>query len=199
MLRAAYLLAAGLVMYTTSGQTVVPSAEDLTVVPGWRAGPVTAYSSLPILQSLYGRARVKDGKVKGNEGELINGATIDGGTDRELQVVWKKGAVGRRIEVIRVIGRAWKFESGLAVGLTVADIERINGGPFKVSGFGWDYGGYARIETGALAAGLLIRFRPGEGAYSAEVTGEKEVASSNAALLAANPLVSEINLTFGHR
>lgn len=172
------------------------SAKDVTVVAGKRVGPITAYSSLRILQSLFGRAQVQAGKVPGAEGETLDGAYIKRGTDQELQVIWKADAVGKRIESVRIIGRAWKFENGLSVGLSVSEVEKINGRPFKISGFDWDYGGYASFEGGVLERGLSVRFKPGEESYSREVVGEKQVPSTSAALRAANPVVTELTVMF---
>lgn len=196
MLRLPSLCLAGLASMLCAQQPV-PLNDEMTVIPGKRVGPVTTYSSLPVLLALFGRSNVKAGKIPGAEGEVIDGAVIYGGTERELQVIWEPDAVGRRIELVRVIGRAWKFCNGLAVGLTVSDVEKINGAAFTISGFDWDYGGYARFDGGALARGVMVRFRPGEESYSREIVGEKQIPSTSAALQAANPLVSELSVTFG--
>ena len=196
MLRFPSLLLAGLAPLVFA-LPPASSPDELVAIPGRRVGPVTSYSSLAILQQLFGRSNVKAGKLPGAEGELIDGAVINPGTDKELQVVWEPEAVGRRIEAVRIIGKAWKFENGLAVGMTVSDVAKINGMPFKMNGFDWDYGGYARFDGGALAAGVSVRFRPGEEKYSAEITGNKHLPSTSTALLAANPLVSAITVTFG--
>jgi hypothetical protein len=177
-------------------QTVSPTADDVTVVPGKRVGPITAYSSLRILQSLFGKAQVQAGKVPGAEGETLDGAVIKKGTDQELQIVWQPEAVGKRIASVRVMGRAWKFENGLRLGLTVSEVEAINGKPFKISGFDWDYGGYASFEGGTLVQGVSVRFRPSVENYSKEIVGEKQLASTSAALRAANPLVSELTVMY---
>jgi hypothetical protein len=87
----------------------------------------------------------------------------------------------------------------------VAEVEALNGEPFKVGGFWWDYGGYANIESGKLAqlegsCYLSIRFSPGEN-YSDDidvtpVSGEVQVSSDD-------PLLAEIDtrvqvLTLGY-
>lgn len=197
MLRLLPHVLAGLASLVLAQPTV--SAEDLTVVPGKRVGLVTAYSSLPILQALFGRSNVRSGKIPGMQGEVIDGAIIYAGTDRELQVVWKPDAVARRIESVRVKGRAWKFVNGLTFGMTVSEVEALNGRPFLISGFNWDFGGFARFDGGLLAEGVAVRFRPGEEGYGTALTGDKRIASDNAELLAISPLVSELSVVFQQR
>jgi len=199
MQRLSILLLAGLAS-AGFAQEPAPATDPLTVVvPGKRAGPVTGYSSLSILKGLFGRTKVKTGKLPGDEGETIDGAVINAGTDRELHVVWEPSAVERRIKLVRVIGRAWKFENGLAIGLTVGELEKINGQPFKMNGFNWDFGGYASFDGGALASGVSVRLKPTAGNCSPDITGNKQVPSTSTALLAAHPLVSAIAVTFRNR
>src|SRR5262249_17585108 len=35
----------------------------------------------------------------------------------------------------------WTAPHGLKLGMALEDVEKANGKPFKLSGFGWDYGG----------------------------------------------------------
>lgn len=164
--------------------------------PGKRIGPITAYSSLSTLQALFGRDKVKDGKLPAAEGETVDGAKIKVGEGRELEVIWEFNAVGKRIAEVSLVGNAWKLENGLRLGIGIEEVEKINGKPFTLSGFDWDYGGYATFEDGALSQGLSVRFSPTEEHYSLEIVGEKKVSSSNAALRAAHPLVVEITIRF---
>src|SRR5690349_873348 len=41
--------------------------------------------------------------------------------------------------------------AGIADGMSVDEIEALNGAPFVLSGFWWDYGGYADFSSGQLA------------------------------------------------
>jgi len=72
--------------------------------------------------------------------------------------------------------------------MSVAEVEALNGSPFNVGGFWWDYGGYANIEEGTLAGELdggcylSIRFSPKD-EYSPKlditpVLGEVQVPSN---------------------
>jgi hypothetical protein len=92
---------------------------------------------------------------------------------------------------IRVMGKARKIENGLKTGMTVAEIEKINGKPFKIAGFDWDYGGYANFEGGKLDGKVSIRFSPSTENVPEYLSGDKQLSSSDKQLRAAKPLVDE--------
>ena len=176
--------------------SVARTQESWKVEPGKRLGPITAFSSLSTLQALFGRDKVKDGKLPAPEGETVDGARIIVGEGRELEVVWTPEAVGKRIDEVTLVGKAWKLDNGLRLGLGIEEVEKINGKPFALSGFDWDYGGYAFFDDGTLGKGLTVRFSPTEEHYSQEIIGDKKVLSSSAALRAAQPLVVTITIRF---
>lgn len=35
----------------------------------------------------------------------------------------------------------WKLKNGLKIGMTIQELQKLNGGPFKFFGLGWDFGG----------------------------------------------------------
>ena len=170
--------------------------EDLTVVPGKRVGPITALSSLSTLQALFGKANVVNGKIPGPEGSELDGATLFKGTPKELEIVWHEENVGKRISAITIVGKAWKFDSGLKLGMTIEEVEKINGKAYIVGGFDWDYGGYSNFEGGKLAEGLSVRFSPTESNYPSKIMGEVQVPSTDKDLLAAKPVVTSLTLYF---
>jgi len=187
-----FLLIIGLMLPTL----LLRAQEPWKVEPGKRVGPITAYSSLSTLQALFGRDKVKDGKLPAAEGETVDGARIQVAEGRELEVIWAPDAAGKRISEVSLLGKTWKLDNGLRLGLGIEEVEKINGKPFTLSGFDWDYGGYAFFDDGALGKGLTVRFSPTEENYSLEIVGEKKVPSSSAALRAAHPLVVEITVRF---
>lgn len=187
-----FLLLASLLLPVSTLQ----AEESWKVEPGKRVGPITAYSSLSTLQALFGRDKVKDGKLPAAEGETVDGAKIKVAEGRELEVIWESDAVGKKIAEVSLVGNGWRLENGLRLGIGIEEVEKINGKPFTLSGFDWDYGGYAFFDDGALGKGLTVRFSPTEENYSQEIVGEKKVSSSSAALRAAHPLVVAITIRF---
>lgn len=41
----------------------------------------------------------------------------------------------------------WKFKNGLKIGMTIQELQKLNGGVFKFFGLGWDYGGSVFAEN----------------------------------------------------
>ncbi len=175
---------------------VALTVADTTVVPGKRVGLISQYSSLSTLQALYGGNSIRCCQLDAGEGELIAGAKLFEGTDRALDIVWAEDGIEKRIASIRIIGRAWVFNGGLKLGMTLAEVEKVNGAAFKVAGFDWDGAGYATFEGGRLAGGVILRFRPTEKNYSADARGDVRLMSDNPALETAHPVVESITVTF---
>lgn len=165
---------------------------DNTIVLGQRVGLIKPGMKAADLERAYGKKNVKLMELPGPEGSTYEGTKIFEGTDRELEIAWDPEDESKKIvgEVI-IIGKAWKFDNGLKAGLPLAEVEKINGGPFKVAGFGWDYGGYANFEGGKLEGKVSLRFDIKAEDYPDSVTGEKQVPSTHKALRALKPFVSE--------
>jgi len=97
----------------------------------------------------------------------------------------------------------WQTSEGLMIGSTVADVEAANGKPFKISGFGWDYGGFAvGWEGGKLdAAGrngcnLLMRFAPTGETTPEGALGDVELMSNSKEVAASNARVTEFSVSY---
>ena len=91
----------------------------------------------------------------------------------------------------------------LGLGAGLGEVEAVNGRPFAVSGFYWDYGGYATDWKGGTLAALpggctlSVRFNPdpkAAGAAADRVSGEKTFSSSSPALKAVTPIVSVLSI-----
>jgi len=166
--------------------------KDNTIVLGKRVGLIKPGMSVTDIERAYGKESLKLQKIPGAEGEEIDGAKLFAGTDRELEIVWDPDNDKKQVVFdIRVMGKDWKFENGLKSGMTVEEVEKINGKPFKIAGFEWDYGGYANFEGGKLAGKVSIRFSPTTENVPEYLSGDKQIASSDKKLRAAKPLVDE--------
>lgn len=163
---------------------------DNTIVPGKRVGLIKPGMTLTELQRAYGASNVKEEELPGAEGETIAGARLFGDTERELEIIWDPEKEGKKVVFdIRVIGSAWKFENGLKQGMTLDEVEKINGKPFKISGFSWDYGGYANFAGGKLAMKVSIRFNPSTKDIPDYLQGDKELSSTDKKLRAVKPVI----------
>lgn len=172
-------------------------AGDRTFGPG-RVGAIVKGATQPAdLARIYGAGNVRYDKVHLAEGEYRSGAYIYRGTANELQVGFT--ADGKKIEFIRIPGNGWKTKDGIRVGTTLAELERINGGPFKFYGFGWDNGG-AVMSGGMLPRGIVITLAPTrnrESRQAQRVMGDSVFSSRHPALKSLGVVVSGIAVTFG--
>ena len=120
-----------------------------------RVGVIVKGKTKPAdLARLYGRQNVKYVKI-GYEGGESPGAQIFFETPNQLEVMFSDD--GKRITQISINGGNWKSAAGLRTGLTVDDLERLNGGPFNYKGFGADEAGRV-TATGAPLTPYTIYF-----------------------------------------
>lgn len=165
-------------------------SADNTIVLGKRVGLIKPGMTATELERAYGKANVKHEDIPGAEGETIPGARLFADTDREVEVIWDPENEKKKVVFdVHVIGTAWKFENGLKTGMTLEEVEKINGKPFKISGFAWDYGGYANFEGGKLAGKVSLRFNPSTEDIPEYLQGDKELSSTDKKLRAVKPVV----------
>lgn len=167
---------------------------DNTIVLGKRVGLIKPNMTAADLERAYGKENIKMEQLPGPEGEMIDGARLFADTERELEVIWDPEKLDQNKKIVfdvRIIGTAWKFENGLKVGMGIEEVEKINGKPFKVAGFSWDYGGFANFKGGKLDAKVSIRFNPSSDDIPDYLQGDKQISSTDKKLRAAKPLVEE--------
>ncbi|MGC4015669.1 MAG: hypothetical protein QM755_14275 [Luteolibacter sp.] len=169
---------------------------DATVVPGERVGPIEKGMTLFGLKTLFGADKLKFVDLPGAEGETTPGAIAFKGSDREVQVVFNPEGDEKEIVEVRIIGKGWKFPDGLAKGMTVEQVEKVNGKPYKVSGFDWDYGGYADFTGGKLDGKVSVRFNHRAKDLDKSLTGEKSISSTDKKLREAKVTADEISVIF---
>jgi hypothetical protein len=135
--------------------------NDWMIVPGLRVGPIRADSSEAGLVAAFGRENVRTQPFNVGEGETAPGYAIFPDTPWEFWV--RLTPDGARVASVRVQGTGgpWRTETGFRLGLTLAQVERFNERPFKVTGMGWDYAGVVTSwEGGALPEELTVFFAP---------------------------------------
>lgn len=170
---------------------------DNTIVLGKRVGLIKPGMTDADIERAYGKKNLKNMELPGPEGSTFPGAKLFEGTERELEIVWDPENEAKKIVFdVRIIGTAWKFENGLKAGMTIEEVEKINGRPFKIAGFSWDYGGYANFEGGKLEGKVSIRFNPSTEEIPDYLQGDKEIASTDKKLRAVKPKVEEMITVF---
>lgn len=90
----------------------------------------------------------------------------------------------------------WQTSSGIMIGTSLDEIERINKGIFKLTGFGWDYPGRTvSWGNGVLPIQLQLDLRPGTEVSDdkfMQVLGDGYFESSNEVIKSMNLKVKRI-------
>ncbi|MES2595681.1 MAG: hypothetical protein V4662_10120 [Verrucomicrobiota bacterium] len=168
--------------------------DDNTIIVGERVGPIEKGMTLFGLKTMFGGGKVKAVKIPGAEGEEIDGVRLFGGTEREIEILFNPEGDEKEIWDVRIIGKGWKFANGLTKSMSIAELEKVNGKPYQVNGFGWDYGGWANFEGGKLEGKVSIRFSP-EGDVDDSLNGDKQIPSTNKKLRAAKVSMTDISVS----
>ena len=195
------------------GDSAVPPAADerLWLTREGGVGEITASSTEAGLVQRFGAANVTRGEVYLAEGETAAGTILfaDDST-RRVEIVWTDDSTRARPQFAIVRGRTsrWTVAPGIALGTYADELEKLNGRPFTLNGFDWDYGGAilswqgGRLE--ALGAGtgrvFLVLSPPEQIRITDEeyrtVTGEREIRSDDDVVRRLGPRVEEILVSF---
>ena len=150
----------------------------------------------------FGFRNVTATNVEANGTKVAASVIFPDDPQQRLEVWWKDATSHSGTYLIDITGRSdWAAPGGLRLGLTLAELEKLNHKSFKLKGF--DKNGVATISdwgggelanlAGGCKAGLSLRADP---KVSAKIIGalspNKEYASSNPQMRAAKPTVSEI-------
>ena len=196
------------------------AANDWLLVPGVRVGPITAGAVPADLRRIFPDASIKDDEIELDEGMLQPATLVYPGNPSEtLAIAWNgKGPQAHPREIFVCWGRRrglcrWQTSSGIKMGMRLDQLEAMNGKPFIVWGFGWNYGGnvisweggaLAKLDCGGRLVLTLDAERLGPGRYSAgltpeethSITGDRPISSSIQGMQKANPAVVGILFQF---
>ncbi|HSF16611.1 MAG TPA: hypothetical protein VLK65_13775 [Vicinamibacteria bacterium] len=185
---------------------------DWLIVPGERVGRITATTSESELESLFGTDNVEPVDVHIGEGFTEPGAAVfPSDPSRRIEVVWRDEARTSPKE-LRLLGDSsqWRTSEGISLGSTLQDIERLNGFPFRLAGFAFDYGGTitdcgrGRLrmlgcsDRDGTIQGRLVVLRLNPSAESRaraeyrQVLGDRDFSSGHPAMQALNPRVYQM-------
>ena len=129
---------------------------------------------------------------------------------RRAEISWKDTVALRNPRIVYVNGDSgrtyWRTTDGITIGSDLRSIERLNGEPFALSGFGWDYAGTViSWRDGKLAhyvrpsCEVLMRLNTAPGADSRlrqRVLGDMRFLSDNLEMQALNPRVYQLFIYF---
>jgi hypothetical protein len=182
---------------------------DWLIVPGERVGAITRTSSEAELRKIYGDENVAETEVNIGEGETETGTVLfNKDPERRIQILWSDPQAKSKPAWIQIDEprNRWKTAEGITIGTSLRELEKINGRPFTLTGFGWDYSGtVVDWNDGALKklegswGSIILRLYP-ENALSNEwpsdVIGDRDIPSSQASMQKLDPKVYQIVIEF---
>jgi hypothetical protein len=119
-------------------------AADWVIVPGERVGPIDAAASEAKLVRLFGAGNVARASFELEPGDAVP-ATIVFANDpvRRAVVLWRDPETRLSPETVLIRGErtVWRTDKGITLGTPLATIQRLNGRPLTLTGFGSDLGG----------------------------------------------------------
>jgi hypothetical protein len=159
----------------------------------------------------YGSSNIKTDKIYVGEGEYEDGMMLySDEPKRRAELLWEEQDNKQFLRMIRITGAGsqWQTSQGLRLGLTLRAVEKLNRRPFRLAGFGWDYGGTtiswsggALESKGPKDCSVWARFRPGPSSPAgtrllSQVIGDRNFSSGHPGMQASNARVYEFGLYF---
>lgn len=194
----------------TISRTVAPPPD--TSSSEWRIGPavpgaLSAHSSEADLRKRHGAEIVGQTRIELGEGETAPGTVLyPDDSLRRLEIIWQDSIERRQPARVILRGKQsrWHVGRGISLGTSLQDLERLNGRPFMLAGFGWDYAGVVTgWEGGALdstLAGVKLYLDPGPAQYESapysQVLGDRDYSSALPAMQQLNPRVGQVFVDF---
>ena len=190
-----------------AGSSTINPASSWQISPGRSAGPLRTASSEADLEKRYGKAAVKPARIELGEGESTPGTVLfPGDSMRRAEIVWQDTMSRSRPArlILRGSRSEWQVGPGISLGTSLKELERINGRPFTLAGFGWDYAGVVTEWGGgaldSALAGVKLYLDPGPAQYESrpysQVLGDRDYPSSLPPMQELNPRVAQIFVDF---
>ena len=190
------VLAIGMLALLTGGAMAAEIACD---------GAFAADSSAQRLIETYGKDNVATGDVPGPEGTTVLATTVfPNDPTKQTEFGWWDEDRLERLAYFTLPAEG-TAPGGVKTGMSVTDVEALNGAPFKLGGFWWDYGGYGNFEGGKLAEApggcvVSVRFLPQADIPAdldvSTISGEVEIESGDPLLSRLDTRVTDINIGY---
>jgi hypothetical protein len=123
---------------------------------------------------------------------------------RRVEILWHDEKKRQRpVNVSVKLQSSWRTPHGIGIHTPLEQVEKINGRPFKLAGFSWDYSGTVMNWNGGVldkpvgGCHLTLRFGPTAKKYDGSIDGDGEFSSDLPAMRAAKPTVFEISIGYG--
>jgi hypothetical protein len=156
-LKVALLFSLGVVLAGCFGQ-LTQGENDWLLVPGERAGLIQKNTSERLLVETFGLENVRREVIPQADGQELPGTVIfPVDPVRRIEIFWKDPSTRSSPSEVHVFGEKthWRLMKEITLGTTLTDLERLNGRPFEIAGWGWDYGGIVCNWNGGSLDAIL--------------------------------------------
>ncbi len=145
----------------------------------------------------YSDADIQEGTEMYEEGTVERPYTIlYPETEDELHITWEDEGKSK-IHDIRFSGNGkWKTDSGVQIGTTYDELNKMNGKDISFYGFGWDYSGAVLWNEGKLENSGLRVFLSPENEPGNKYYGDRIIKASPEEIEAMNLKVSSIMIIY---
>jgi hypothetical protein len=151
----------------------------------------------------YDSRNIVYGKVDGPDGTKIDASILfPNDPKRRLEVLWSNDAARSDTSVIAINGNSqWVAPKGLKIGFSIGAVEKANGRPFKLTGFGedgaasvlgWEGGALTTLPGGCKVGIRLFANANAPDTARRAAAGDNELLSNDPKILALKPTVGEI-------
>lgn len=202
---ASLLLSAGFIAQVS--HSLPTDSERWHITPGGSAEVITSELTEAKLVAVFGRQHVTWGEIQDVEGEGLPGTILFASDPHErLDIVWTDNEHRRLPKQVQVFGDSrsrWETTAGISLATTLKELERINGKPFRLSGFDIDYEGTVKSWNGGNLekefhdSGVIVRLRCSKKTTATpdelnQLAGTAEFSSDNPIMQKANPHIYQI-------
>jgi hypothetical protein len=191
-----------------STENAVDPTLWLTNAPGHVASVDSATSRLKLVER-FGAANVVDDSIQYADAPPVFGTVLfPKDSTRRLEIIWTDPKTQSHPERVFLRGESgrWAADPGIRLGMRLTELERVNGKPFTLTGFDWDYGGTVSDWKGGTLARrsselphLFVQLSPAEadtGAVRDSVAGDREFSSHDPRMQQLNPHVQVISVAY---
>jgi len=173
--------------------------NDYLIIPNQRVGIVTKDDTHASLVQKLSPGEVIKENLHIGEGQTVEGTILYPNTNKELRIYWQNEDFEHmRQIIISKPGGEWRTENGIHMGQSIAEVTAINGTPFELTGFQWDFAGTSlNWQGGKLNPNLTLSFDyHGDISIYPFLIGDKVISSDNSSLLKLKPRVRQILVSF---
>jgi len=190
------------------GQT---AADPWLILASGEQGSINVHTTREDLVRKYGAANVVDRDEVDSSGFTVHVTVLFPRDSRRcLEISWRdEKETAPAFITITGAPKRWHAVHNISTGMSLKELEQLNGGPFQLAGFGWDYEGTIESwASGSLAGDLdtghgrvLIRLCPplrkdvSQKEFD-EVTGSGSFPSSHPIIQKLNPRIFEMTWLF---